>query len=138
MRAASWIAARLVLACAHLFPARKHLAALLAAPALDEAWKGLGALASIALFLLPFAWWTRLFVALRRSPWVATAGAVLLAVAHVVPAADHLPRFLAAPSYADGWRGLGATCAALWFASIALERGALVRRPLRLVTALFS
>ena len=47
------------LAFIHTFPARKHLAAFLVAPSLDEGWKGLGALAAIALYLLPVRVQTR-------------------------------------------------------------------------------
>jgi hypothetical protein len=40
-----------------------------------------------------------------------------LAAAHAVPALDHLPRFIGAMSWADGWRGIGASLAVLWFAT---------------------
>jgi hypothetical protein len=51
----------------------------------------------------------------RVASW--TTVRALLVAAHLVPAIDHLPRFIAAPSWADGWRGVGALVAIACFAA---------------------
>jgi hypothetical protein len=111
VRLATW-----TLAIVHSFPARKHLAALIEAPSFDEAWKGIGALIAIVLYLLPVRVQARALTALWRH-WrgVLRVGALVLLVVHAVPALDHLPRFLSAGSWHDAWRGIGATLAVLWF-----------------------
>jgi hypothetical protein len=104
------------LALVHLFPAKKHLAELTAHPSFGEAWKGLGALVAVVMYLLPMRvqaeglgrMWARHRGLLAALGWG-------LAVAHLVPAADHLPRFVESASWADGWRGLGAAAAVAWF-----------------------
>jgi len=104
------------LAFVHTFPARRHLGAFFAHPSLDEAWKGFGALLAIGLYLLPVRVQARGLAALWRERRVALGiGGFVLAVAHVVPAYDHLPKFVASPNWGDAWRGFGATFAALWF-----------------------
>ncbi len=104
------------LAFIHTFPARKHLAAFLVAPSLDEGWKGLGALAAIALYLLPVRVQTRALVALwQRRRSVLRAAALLLVAVHAVPAFDHVPRLLESGLWEDAWRGLGASLAMAWF-----------------------
>jgi hypothetical protein len=111
VRLATW-----TLAFIHTFPARKHLAAFLVAPSLDEGWKGLGALVAIALYLLPVRVQTRALVALwRNRQGVLRAAALLLVVVHAVPAVDHLPRLLHSGHWEDAWRGLGASLAMAWF-----------------------
>ncbi len=105
-----------VMAYAHTFPARKHALAFAAAPSLDEAWKAGGAIIAVALYLAPPQVHARALRALHRNvPVLLRIAGVLLAVAHLVPALDHVPRFVSAPSFADGWRGLGALAAAMWF-----------------------
>ena len=34
---------------------------------------------------------------------------------HAVPASEHVPKFLASPSWADAWRGGGSVLASFWF-----------------------
>jgi hypothetical protein len=115
-RAALLRSLTLALACVHAFPARRHLAAFFAMPSLSEGWKGFGAAIAVILYLLPVATQTRGLTALwRRKAYVLRIAGVVLAMAHAVPAADHLPRFLASWAFGDAWRGLGATCAMLWF-----------------------
>jgi hypothetical protein len=117
MRNTGWLrAATIVLALVHTFPARKHLAAFVDRPSFTEGWEGFGALVAIALYLLPVRTQARALGAL----WREHRGALrvltfLLALVHAVPAADHLPRFLALFDWADGWRGLGSAAAVLWF-----------------------
>src|SRR5262245_16292097 len=108
--------ATLALAFVHLFPARKHVALFFAAPSLAEAWKGFGALVAVALYLLPPRTQAQLLCAAwsRARPLLVALG-WLLATAHLAPALDHLPRFLAEPSWPDAWRGIGASLAATWF-----------------------
>jgi hypothetical protein len=106
----------LVMAVVHTFPARKHLAALVAAPSVTESWKGIGALAAIAFYLLPVRMQARIMASLWRDHrWSLRAAGLMLAAAHLVPAWDHLPRFVAAPSWYDGWRGLLTAAAVVWF-----------------------
>jgi hypothetical protein len=106
----------LALAFVHTFPARKHLLALFEKPSLAEAWEGFGALFAIALYLLPVRVQARALTALwREHRGLLRIGGVLLAVAHAVPAVDHLPRFVESLTWADAWRGLGSTVAVAWF-----------------------
>lgn len=104
-----------VLAFAHTFPARKHLALLWAEPSLGEAWKGIGPVGAIVLCCMPTAWYARGVALLRsraRLLFGVTAGVV---AAHLVAAVDHLPALVARPSWSDGWRGLGSAVAVVWF-----------------------
>lgn len=111
VRIAMWL-----LAVIHMFPATKHVAQFVHAPSLGEAWKGFGAAGACALYLLPPARAGAFLLSLWRSaPRAIAALGWLLAFVHLVPAADHLPRFLAQPTWADGWRGIGSTLAAAWF-----------------------
>jgi hypothetical protein len=106
----------IAMAFVHTFPARRHLAAFVAAPSLTEGWKGFGALLAVVIYLLPVHVQARaLFGAWRRRRGVLRLGGVVLAVAHAVPAWDHLPRFLQHPSWYDGWRGLLSATAVVWF-----------------------
>jgi hypothetical protein len=100
----------------HAFPAKKHLALFVAHPSVEEAWKGFGAALAIALYLMPLRWQARALGTLwnRHRAALLAAGAAL-AVVHCVPAADHLPKFFASPSWADAWRGFGALMAVVWF-----------------------
>jgi hypothetical protein len=107
--------ATLGLAWLHAFPAKKHVLLFLDEPSFDEAWKGFGALAAIALYLLPTSTQARLLtLAWRRARWLLAAAGWTLAVVHFVPALDHVPRFFVVPSWADAWRGFGACIAAAW------------------------
>ena len=104
------------LAYVHTFPARKHLVAFYERPSWMEAWEGFGALLAITLYLLPVSVQARALTALwQERRYVLRACGLLMALVHAVPAADHLPRFIAAPGWADGWRGLGSTLAIAWF-----------------------
>ncbi|MDB4937568.1 MAG: hypothetical protein JWP87_4540 [Labilithrix sp.] len=105
------------LAFIHLFPARKHLVLFLEAPSLSEAWKAFGAVVAIALLALPRALQRRLIHAIWRERRVASALGLLLALVHLVPMLDHVPAFFASWTWADAWRGVGASAAVLWFAS---------------------
>lgn len=104
------------IALLHIFPARKHLAAFFLAPSLDESWKGFGALLAMAFLVAPMRLQARAIGELsRRNVLFVAMGC--LAVLHLVPAFDHLPRFLASPTFGDAWRGIGSTLAAFWFAT---------------------
>jgi hypothetical protein len=110
-------AATLVLALVHLFPANKHVGLFFAEPSFGEAWKGFGAVFAVALYLLPPRTQANLLcVAWSRARGLLVALGWLIAAVHLVPALDHVPSFLAAPSWADAWRGFGACIAAGWFA----------------------
>jgi hypothetical protein len=114
----------LTLAFVHTFPARRHLLAFFERPSIAEAWEGFGALLAIALYLLPVRVQARALTRLwHEHPGFLRACGVLLAVAHAVPAADHLPRFVESASWAEAWRGLGSAVAVLWFlAPLRLQR----------------
>jgi hypothetical protein len=120
----------LALAFLHTLPARKHLAAFIVTPSWTEGWKGIGAAVTVALYLLPIRVQVRglQYLWRRRAPALRVAG-ILLAVAHAVPAVDHLPRFLASFTFGDAWRGIGAAIAVAWFAAPLPAQG-------RLLTAL--
>jgi hypothetical protein len=116
MRSVVLRAVTLAFAFMHTFPARKHLLAFAAAPSWSEGWKGFGALFAIGLYLLPLEVQRRglAILWLERRVLLRAAG-IVLAVVHLVPAIDHLPAFLATPTWADAWRGAGATFAVAWF-----------------------
>jgi hypothetical protein len=106
----------LTLAFVHTLPAEKHLALCFHHPSAGEAWKGLGALLAVGLYLLPVRVQMRALRALWRERRAALrAGGLVLAVVHTVPALDHVPRFVATGQWPDAWRGLGAGLAVLWF-----------------------
>ena len=106
----------LALACLHTLPARKHLVAFVAAPSWTEGWKGIGAALAVALYLIPVRVQARALAHLwRRRALALRVAGVVLAVAHAVPAADHLPRFFASFTFGDAWRGIGAAIAVVWF-----------------------
>ena len=139
LAARAWGSARirpllLGLAVMHVLPATHHGRDLLAAPNAGDAWKAIGASAAVLLLTMPTPWLMKL-VRRTQSRWhTVSVAATLLAIAHVVPAADHLPKLLASPSWADAWRGVGATLAVAWFASPRALQLRLVRawfRPLR-------
>jgi hypothetical protein len=103
------------LAFVHTFPARKHLLAFVANPSWTEGLKGFGAAFAIALYLLPTGVQRRGLAFLWRERRVLLrAAAIALAAVHLVPAVDHVPAFLAAPSWADAWRGFGSAIAVAW------------------------
>jgi hypothetical protein len=106
----------LALAFIHTFPARKHVAAFVADPSWSEGWKGFGAVFAIVLYLLPVGVQSRGLAFLWRERRVLLrAAGIALAVVHLVPAIDHVPAFLRAPTWGDAWRGLGSTLAVAWF-----------------------
>lgn len=120
MKPRAWPPLRILLVglgLVHMLPASKHLAALAAQPSFGDAWKGPGAAVAVILYFLPPVRQARLLGALARRGRLALsiAGFVLVAV-HLVPALDHVPAFVRAPSFGDGWRALGTTIACLWFA----------------------
>lgn len=92
-----------VLACAHAFPLTKH-------------------------GTMPVTWYARGLAWLAARRGLLLAASALLVAAHLVPAADHLPRFVLRPSWADGWRGIGATVAMAWFASPLSVQAAVIGR----------
>jgi hypothetical protein len=106
----------LALAFLHTLPARKHLVAFIAAPSWTEGWKGIGAAVAVALYLLPVKVQARALQLLwGRRAFVLRALGIVLAVAHAVPATDHLPRLVASFTFGDAWRGIGAAIAVVWF-----------------------
>ncbi len=110
--------ATLLLAWVHTFPALRHLEGFFAEPSLGEAWKGFGGALAVVLYLQSPALQARIVVRVWRMR-VATlpvgAAGIVLAAAHAVPAFDHLPKLIAVPSWADGWRGIGSAMACAWF-----------------------
>jgi hypothetical protein len=108
--------ALLAVAALHAFPIRRHLPLLVAHATLGEAWKAVGACVAVVVLCMP----TRTLAATitraaRTRPWLLGLVAWTLVAAHLVPAVDHVPAFLAHRSFADAWRGFGATLAAVWF-----------------------
>jgi hypothetical protein len=116
------------LAYVHTFPARKHLSAFFEKPSLEEAWKGFGALIAIALYMLPVRVQARALTQLWADHRVLLrAAGVLLAVAHAVPASDHLPRLIQSFTWGDAWRGFSSAVAVAWFlAPVTLQRTVIV------------
>ncbi len=120
------------LALLHLLPATHHGRDFIAAANDSDAWKAIGSAAAVLLVAMPTPWLMKL-AARVRARYLGVV-ATLLAVAHVVPAADHLPKLLASPSWADAWRGVLAAVAVAWVASPRALQLRLVRfwfRPLR-------
>lgn len=108
--------ATLLLAYVHTFPALRHLGEFLTQPSWQEGWKGFGALIAVIVYLIPPLEQARAMRALwnRRKTALRVAGMVL-SVGHLVPAFDHIPKFVEAPSFHHAWRGFGAGLAAVWF-----------------------
>ena len=104
-----------LLALGHTYPVRRHLALLWTEPSFGEAWKGFGPLIAIIVFCLPVRWYANGLRALLKRRALLCAGTAALIAAHLVPATEHVPAFLAHPSWADGWRGVGAATAVVWF-----------------------
>jgi hypothetical protein len=86
-------------------------------PSWSDAWKGLGALVAVGIYLLPVRVQARGLKALWHRRAVVAAVTWALAAVHAVPLAEHLPRFLSSGQWADGWRGVGAAFAVVWFAT---------------------
>jgi hypothetical protein len=128
-RSRTWIrGVMLAAAFLHGFPATKHLRAFFAQPSWGEAWKGFGALAAIAIYMLPPSVIARAVIDVWRKHRVLVALAGwTLAWVHLVPALDHVPRFVESPTWGDGWRGIGALTAALWFVAPVSVQCAIVR-----------
>jgi hypothetical protein len=106
----------LALAFVHTFPAQKHLLGLFRDPSLSEAWKGLGALFAVGLYLLPLRVHVRgLWTLWRGRRALLRSLGFVLALVHAVPASDHIPRFVASGHWGDAWRGFGAALALAWF-----------------------
>jgi hypothetical protein len=123
----------LALAFAHTFPARKHLTAFFEKPSWPEAWEGFGALLAVALYLTPVRVQARALTVLwREHRSLLRAAGLLLAVAHAVPAVDHLPRFFEYVDWADGWRGIGSTAAVAWFLAPVTLQGKVIAALARL------
>jgi hypothetical protein len=123
----------LALAYVHLFPAYGHVGAFLRSPSLADGLKGFGAAAAVALYLLPGRLQARGLSALWRRRALLGAVAWGLAAVHAVPAVEHLPRFIGAPSWADAWRGIGASLAMMWFVAPTSQQAALIGAIGRLV-----
>lgn len=102
------------LALLHVLPARHHLADMASRFNLSDAWKGIGAAVAIAVLALPFENQAKVVAFLKRRKWLGAA-ALLLVVVHLVPAADHVPKLLAAPSFGDAWKAIGSVLAIAWF-----------------------
>ena len=128
-RFTTWTIVSLALALLHTLPARHHLADMLASFNASDAWKGIGAGVAVALLLVPVRKQARVVGILRHARLLTLAGA-LLVVVHLVPALDHVPKFLASPSFADGWRAVGSCLAILWFGAPSTVQLAVVRRSL--------
>ena len=109
-----WTIASVALALLHTLPARHHLEEMLASFTLSDAWKGVGAAGAVALLVVPVQRQARVIALLRRAHLLFLA-ALVLVVVHLVPALDHVPKFLASPTFADGWRALGSCLAIVWF-----------------------
>ncbi len=125
------------LALMHLLPATHHGRDLLASPNASDAWKAIGAAMAVGLLAMPTPWLVKLVGHTMKWRSVSVAAA-LLAIAHVVPAADHLPKLFASPSWADAWRGILAAIAVGWFASPRALQLRIVRawfRPFRSASA---
>jgi hypothetical protein len=114
------------LALVHTFPARVHLAAFFETPSLADGWKGFGALVAIGLYLMPVRLQVRGLTALWRRQRVLRATAFFLAVVHLVPALDHLPKFLENCRWCDAWRGVGSGLAVAWFLAPAWVQGRII------------
>jgi hypothetical protein len=119
-------AVTLGLAYAHTFPATHHLGAFLSAPSFSDGWKGFGALLAVGLYLLPVRVQTRGLRELWRRRGLLRAVGWSLAAIHAVPLVEHLPRFVGAGDWSDGWRGIGATIAVVWFLAPVSQQGRLV------------
>jgi len=115
------------LAALHVLPARHHLGDLASSFSMGDAWKGIGAAVAVVFLLLDGRTQARVVAALTRRDLLATA-TIALAIAHLVPAFDHVPKLFAAASFADGWRAIGSTIAVAWFASPRQLQFAAMRR----------
>ncbi len=113
-RLTPWMIASVGLALLHTLPARHHVADMLARFNAADAWKGIGASVAVALLLVPVRRQARV-IALLRGAHLLVLASLVLVVVHLVPAFDHVPKLLAAPNFADGWRALGSCLAIVWF-----------------------
>ena len=95
----------------------------------SDAWKGIGATVAVALLLVPAGRQARVINVLRQARLLSLC-ALLLVIVHLVPALDHVPKFLATPNFADGWRALGSCLAVLWFGAPRSVQLAVFRRSL--------
>jgi hypothetical protein len=130
------------LAAMHLLPATHHLGRFFAEPSVADAWKGFGAVGAVVFLALPTRVQARSLAALWSKRGLGAALALGLAFVHVVPATDHVPRFVHAASFGDAWRAVLTLTAIVWFAApAALQRAvlrSLGRRPGRPRSALTS
>ncbi len=69
----------------------------------------------MCVYLLPVRLQARGLSALWRRRAALRAVAWSLAAVHAVPLSEHLPRFVGALTWGDGWRGIGAAVAVAWF-----------------------
>jgi hypothetical protein len=111
-----WTIASVGLALLHTLPARHHLQDMVASFCASDAWKGIGAAIAVFLLAIPVQQQARIMAVFRRAHVLGLA-AVLLVIVHLVPALDHVPKFLAQPNFSDGWRAIGSCFAILWFAA---------------------
>jgi hypothetical protein len=110
---------------------------MLAALNVSDAWKGIGAVVAVALFVMPFEAQANLVGILKRRQLLVAVALVLVAV-HLVPASDHIPKLITSPNFADAWKALGSTVAIMWFVApravhIAVLRVFTRARPLALI-----
>jgi hypothetical protein len=121
-----------VLAFAHTFPATRHIGLFLREPGLNEAWKGFGSAIAVLVFLASPRKLARIIGRLwTERQALAKVLAYALVVAHMVPALDHVPRFVAAPNWADAWRGFGAVLASAWWTLPVPAQGRVIARATR-------
>jgi len=109
-----WTIASVGLALLHTLPARHHLRDMAAYFTASDAWKGIGAAIAVALLVVPVRQQAGVIAILRHARLLVLASA-LLVVVHLVPALDHVPKLLASPNFADGWRAIGSCLAIVWF-----------------------
>jgi hypothetical protein len=115
------------LAALHTLPLRHHFADWLSRPNLSDAWKAIGAAIAIALLAAPFKLQARMAQLAWNRKGVLVTLALVLVVAHLVPAADHVPKLIAPPNVGDAWRAIGSCAAVAWFAAPRGAQLALVR-----------
>jgi hypothetical protein len=115
------------LAAMHLLPATHHLGRFFAEPSIADAWKGFGAVGAAAFLSLPTHVQARWLAVLWRRRVRGAAIAFALAFVHVVPASDHVPRFMHQASFGDGWRAVLTVSAIVWFAAPTALQQAVLR-----------
>ncbi len=103
------------LAAMHLLPATHHIGDFVRSPSTSDAWKGFGAVFAVIALALPVRFQARIAKTLWTHRAWGMAISLLLVVAHLVPAADHVPKLVTSLAWSDAWRGIGASIAIAWF-----------------------